>query len=77
MFEEFTYIGTKIVRAVKCTKMNYEGCTQEQLETEKDIEGYKVTYEDGYVSWSPKDTFERSYRMITDKEADLIGKQKR
>ncbi|MCP3679838.1 MAG: hypothetical protein GY782_06025 [Gammaproteobacteria bacterium] len=59
MFEEFTYIGTKIVRAVK--------------EEKEGVMGYKVTYEDGYVSWSPKDTFERSYRMITDKEAGLIG----
>lgn len=24
-------------------------------------EGYAVKYEDGYISWSPKDVFERSY----------------
>lgn len=27
--------------------------------------GYKVTYEDGYVSWSPKEVFEKAYRLIT------------
>lgn len=25
-------------------------------------EGYKVVYEDGYTSWSPKDAFEKAYR---------------
>lgn len=26
--------------------------------------GYKVIYEDGYVSWSPKNVFEKAYRII-------------
>ena len=26
--------------------------------------GYKVVYEDGYVSWSPKEVFEAAYRRI-------------
>jgi len=25
-------------------------------------DGYGVKYEDGYISWSPKDTFEKAYR---------------
>ena len=33
-----------------------EGVTAEQ--------GYKVRYEDGYESWSPKDVFEQAYRMV-------------
>lgn len=28
-------------------------------------DGYKVTYQDGYVSWSPKDVFEQAYRPIS------------
>lgn len=28
-------------------------------------EGYRVQYEDGYLSWSPKAVFERSYRETT------------
>ena len=39
------FIGTKIIQA----------------EPQKDAEGedgYKVVYEDGYTSWSPKDVFE-------------------
>jgi hypothetical protein len=31
-----------------------------------------VVYEDGYASWSPKETFERAYRLVTDAEAALI-----
>lgn len=29
-----------------------------------DKEGYKVVYPDGYVSWSPKEVFEKAYRRI-------------
>lgn len=29
-------------------------------------EGCEVTYEDGYKSWSPKDVFEKAYRLIRD-----------
>lgn len=47
------YIGTKVVMAWPQNK---------PVENAPGIEGYAVKYEDGYVSWSPKDTFERSYR---------------
>ena len=41
------YIGVKIIQA---------------WEQERDGQpGYGVKYEDGYTSWSPKDTFERAY----------------
>lgn len=33
---------------------------------------YKVVYEDGYESWSPKETFERAYRKITEAELALL-----
>lgn len=33
--------------------------------------GYKVLYEDGYVSWSPKSTFEKSYRKLSVKEINI------
>jgi hypothetical protein len=42
-----TYIGTKIILA--------------EPETKDGEDGYKVQYEDGYVSWSPKDVFEIAY----------------
>lgn len=53
-----TYIGTKIIQAVK---------------EEKDgMPGYKVIYPDGYVSWSPKNVFEAAYRKVSDSEKASI-----
>lgn len=53
-----SYIGTKIIAA---------------WPQEKDGElGYAVRYPDGYVSWSPKGTFEAAYRPISSDEAGLI-----
>ena len=40
--------------------------------TETNKNGYIIEYEDGYKSWSPKDTFERCYREITENEKYLI-----
>ena len=34
--------------------------------------GYAVKYEDGYVSWSPADVFERSYFELTDPEGSKL-----
>lgn len=44
------YIGVKIVKAEPQEK---DGSS-----------GYKVKYPDGYVSWSPKDIFEKAYRIL-------------
>ena len=52
------YIGTKIVLAEP--QNGHSG------------PGYKVVYEDGYVSWSPKETFERAYRKITEAELEML-----
>lgn len=41
------YIGTKVVIAERY---------------DKEVEGYKVVYEDGYERWVPRDVFEKSYR---------------
>jgi hypothetical protein len=50
------FIGTKIIKAEPCPAWKPFGAHQEGAE------GYKVEYEDGYVSWSPKDVFEAAYR---------------
>ena len=52
------YIGAKIVLA--------------ESELRGGVDGYAVIYEDGYRSWSPKDAFERAYRLVTDAEMDLL-----
>lgn len=53
-----TYIGVKVIQAEPQEKDGQEG--------------YKVTYEDGYVSWSPKNAFERAYWKVPDGEAETI-----
>lgn len=41
------YIGVKIVKA--------------EPQKKNGVPGYRVKYPDGYVSWSPKETFENTY----------------
>ncbi len=61
------YIGTKVVQAEPQLNPN-PGHDENPL-----LAGYKVVYEDGYESWSPKETFERCYREVTSEEANLIN----
>ena len=73
------YIGTKIILAEPMDKVTavFNGLVRDASATiESDgssLPGYKVVYEDGYESWSPKETFERAYRLITAEEIKLIG----
>lgn len=50
------YIGTKVVKAYPCQAWKNAG------NHKIGDEGYKILYEDGYVSWSPKDVFEKHYK---------------
>lgn len=61
-----SYIGTKIVQAEP--QMGPPGLESGSPQGP----GYKVVYEDGYVSWSPKATFDRCNREITEAEKALI-----
>lgn len=68
------YVGTKVVCAEptwRVQEMGKEpvvmpkGCGLPCYEKGTIIrEGYKVVYEDGYESWSPKDVFEKAYRAV-------------
>ena len=68
-----TYIGAKLILACpmdECTFLKeWKGQDVTNRETRP---GYKVTYPDGYVSWSPQDTFETAYREITKGEEVLV-----
>ena len=61
------YIGTKQIEAEPMTRGEYakfsgrNSILTEKGESEND-KGYKVTYEDGYVSWSPEKAFLGAYR---------------
>lgn len=48
------YIGVKIVKA--------------EPQEKDDKLGYRVRYPDGYESWSPKETFEKTYRELDFKD---------
>lgn len=52
------FIGTKIINAVPCDAWEREG------DYGIGAPGYKVTYDNGYETWSPKDVFEQTYRPI-------------
>lgn len=59
-----TYIGTKIIQAepaYRCDGKVYPktGPYPRKMNLE---DGYKVRYQDGYESWSPKAAFEEAYR---------------
>ena len=65
------YIGSKIVKAWPCYRIpviggRYEYCKLDEVVptciTGKIEDGYRVQYEDGYLSWSPKAVFEKAYR---------------
>lgn len=68
------YIGVKIVKAKPGTMAEAEAmkakCSVEVTERmfknsgTKNLEGYIVMYPDGYISWSPKDVFEKAYRPL-------------
>lgn len=64
------YIGKKQIQAEPMTKgdafmENLLGSGNiPTTEEEKQEPGYKVVYEDGNVSWSPAETFEKAYRCI-------------
>lgn len=70
-----TYIGCKIIAAEPMTHeafLKSQGKWQENQEAYGD--GYRVIYADNYISWSPKDVFEESYREVSMKEYILLNK---
>lgn len=71
---EQLYVGTKIVKATPMDRLTYNQYRGWELPADEDgaDEGYLVEYTDGgkanhpahagYISWSPKDVFERAYK---------------
>lgn len=60
------YIGTKLVQATPAIRKGgkvYLPTDAIPRTMEVAEEGYKVVYEDGYESWSPKDVFEKAYKV--------------
>jgi len=73
-----TFIGVKAIKAELCTHGDYAlekfGKSDSKLSNIPPEEmGYKVIYDNDYVSWSPKDVFEESYFPLVD--ADKISEE--
>lgn len=63
------YIGCKLIEAEPAYRVNGEILPPIEFEADADaevIEGYKVVYPDGYVSFSPKEVFEKAYMQVND-----------
>ena len=76
MDEEKLYIGAKLILGIpmdECTFLKkYKGQLALDVTNRETRPGYKVEYPDGYVSWSPKETFETAYREVTTGEKALF-----
>jgi len=76
---EKIYIGTKVIAAEPMDHATFSLNVRpfhnivEIGPDGKGNPGYKVRYEDGYISWSPKETFERAYRELTQGEFMMIA----
>ena len=59
------YLGVKMIEAEPMSKNAYNQKFKGVDTNEDDESGYVVKYEDGYISWSPKDTFEKAYKLTS------------
>lgn len=70
------YVGTKVIYAVEMNRLEYNQLRGWELPSNAngDDEGYLVQYADGgkanvfgfggYISWSPRDVFEKAYQQV-------------
>ena len=60
------YIGTKVVDATPAWRVDGKVYLKDEAvpRSMNREDGYKVVYEDGYESWSPKDVFEKAYHEV-------------
>lgn len=68
MLEMTKYTGTKTVKACPMSLGEAEKVLGRKIDTSavenrEKTEGYLVEYADGYRSWSPKDVFDKVYRV--------------
>ena len=67
------FIGTKVIMAEPMTMTEAQKVLGRNL-TSKGVygeEGYLVVYEDGYLSWSPKGVFDKTYKPFEDSKDRL------
>ena len=68
------YIGAKLIRGTPMDEVTFLTTVKKEIirADRTSREGYLVIYPDGYKSWSPKDTFENAYRLVTPGERELF-----
>ena len=67
------YIGVKIMDATPMKRTDAENILGHKITPSKKSnqdDGYLVKYEDDYLSWSPKDVFEKAYHKYKDDSLD-------
>ncbi len=73
MNEYDVYIGCKVIEAKRMSKREFAVAhNREHVKKEDNASGYCVKYPDGYISWSPKETFERAYRVMSPEEKRIV-----
>lgn len=72
------YLGVKVVHAEPCKGYNNKAVNTANAYPHDAIfvDGYKVVYEDGYSSWSPKNVFETAYRASIALDATSVPEVK-
>ena len=60
------YVGVKLVEAAPMTRDDYNSMRGWTIPADEDPndEGYQVVYSSGYVSWCPKDEFEKQNKQL-------------
>lgn len=60
------YMGFKLIEAEPMNLGDYNTFKGWTIPADEDPkrEGYKVKYSDDYISWSPKEEFDKAYRLI-------------
>lgn len=70
------YISSKIVRGMPMKESVFLATKSQVLpDNAVDRDGFHVIYPDGYISWSPKEAFDNSNRLITDVEKAFLNQQ--
>jgi hypothetical protein len=62
-----SYLGVKVVEAESMSRSSAGrlGLVRNWDSSDEDEPGYRVVYEDGYVSWSPSSAFEKAYLPLS------------
>ena len=73
MEKEEIYIGTKVIKAIRMDEVTFLRVHKGKTDIKQENRlGYRVTYPDGYISWSPKEQFEMAYRIISNGEWNFL-----